>query len=183
MSIPNGIISTIDSKLKIGLNCSCNGAIDYGVVQCKLCGGGSINNTCINDSKINTQKIIQRQVRVYSSQYVNALASMNVLDNKMPIKRWYNVNWNQMSDRIIPSEQKIHYPGNNGNSTKSSITRIRPGCLSPGGKGLDIKHFSYDRYLNRLKASNLKTDISNSNIIPKYGNKTVKFGLINNCRC
>jgi len=169
--------------LKIDLKCSCNGSKDYGVIQCRACAEGNLLSSCVADSKINIQKIIQRQVRVYSSQYVNALASMNVLDNKQPLKKWHNVNWHQMSDRVIPSQQKIHYPSNNGNSTKSSITRIRPGSLSPGGEGLDIKHFSYDRYLNRLKAGNLKAGIPNPNIKAIRGNKTVKFGLINGCRC
>ena len=110
---------------------------------------------------------------------------MNVIgnSNNKPKIRFGLVNWHQMSDRVVPSVQKIHYPGNNGNSTKTSITRIRPGSLSPGGEGLDIKHFSYDRYLNRLKAGNLKAGIPNPNITAKRGNKTVKFGLINGCRC
>lgn len=181
-TIENGNVNTVDSHLKIGLKCSCNGSKNYGVIQCKTC---NINNpnSCISDSVINTQKIIQKQVRVYSSQYTNSLASMNVLDNNPVLKKWYNVNWHQMSDRVNPSHQKIHYPGNNGNSTKTSITRIRPGSLSPGGEGVDIKHFSYDRYLNRLKAGNLKSGIPNSTITPVRGNKTVKFGIINGCRC
>ncbi len=33
--------------------------------------------------------------------------------------------------------------------TKRSITSLRPGAMSPGGSGVDIKHNSYDRYLNR----------------------------------
>jgi len=176
--IEDGNVPTVDSNLKIGLKCSCNGKLHYGVVQCRACAGGLKNSSCIADASNNIQKIIQRQVRVYSSQYVNALASMNVLDNKHPSKKWH-----QMSDRVVPSFQKIHYPGNNGNSTKTSITRMRPGSLSPGGEGLDIKHFSYDRYLNRLKAGNLKAGIPNPNTKPIRGNKTVKFGLISGCRC
>ena len=174
---------SLETNLKIGLKCTCNGSQDYGVVQCRACVGGLKNNSCVADSKINTQKIIQNQVRVPTSQYVSALASMNVLDNNQPLKKLFNLNWHQMSDRVIPSQQKIHYPGNNGNSTKSSITRIRPGGLSPGGEGVDIKHFSYDRYLNRLKAGNLKAGIPNPNITAIRGNKTLKFGLINGCRC
>ena len=66
--IVDGNVPTVDSNLKIGLKCSC--------------AGGKSQSSCIADTSNNTQKIIQRQVRVYSSQYVNALASMNVLDNK-----------------------------------------------------------------------------------------------------
>ena len=173
---------SLESNLKIGLKCTCNGSQDYGVVQCTACVGGLKNSSCVADSEIITQKIIQKQVRVPTSQYVSALASMNVLDNSTKNK-CFNLNWHQMSDRVIPSQQKIHYPANNSNSTKSSITRIRPGALSPGGEGVDIKHFSYDRYLNRLKAGNLKAGIPNPNISAIRGNKTVKFGLINGCRC
>tara|TARA_Y100000389_G_scaffold661_2_gene664 strand:- start:22 stop:576 length:555 start_codon:yes stop_codon:yes gene_type:complete len=181
--IVDGNVPTVDSNLKIGLKCSCNGKLDYGVVQCRTCAGGKSLSSCIADTSNNTQKIIQRQVRVSSNQFTNALASMNVLDNIQPLKKWHNVNWHQMSDRVIPSVQKIHYPGNNGNSTKTSITRMRPGSLSPGGEGLDIKHFSYDRYLNRIKGGNLKAGIPNPNITAIRGNKTVKFGLISGCRC
>jgi hypothetical protein len=60
------------------------------------------------------------------------------------------VNWNQMSDRAIASNQKTYVPSF-GSSTKSSITRERPGSQSPGGVGCDIKHNSYNRYLNKLR--------------------------------
>jgi hypothetical protein len=52
-----------------------------------------------------------------------------------------SVNWNQSSDRRAPSRQVV-------------TTRVKsyPGFMSPGGNGCDIKHGSYARYLNRLKA-------------------------------
>jgi len=70
----------------------------------------------------------------------------------------YGVNWNQMSDRKYPHVQKANASGSNpgGNSTRRTRTRLRPGALSPGGVGVDIKHNSYERYLNRLKG---KTDM------------------------
>ena len=49
-----------------------------------------------------------------------------------------------------------------GNSTRSSLTRLRPGSLNPGGKGVDIKHNSYNRYLARIKAKNLGTTFTTS---------------------
>ena len=58
--------------------------------------------------------------------------------------------------------------------------------LTPNGKGknigVDIKHNSYDRYLARKKSQYLKTEQTN-NFLPKYGNKTFKFGLVNASRC
>ena len=38
--IVDGNVPTVDSNLKIGLKCSCNGKLDYGVVQCRACAGG-----------------------------------------------------------------------------------------------------------------------------------------------
>ena len=42
--ILDGNVPTVDSNLKIGLKCSCNGKLDYGVVQCRVCAGGKKNN-------------------------------------------------------------------------------------------------------------------------------------------
>ena len=38
-----------------------------------------------------------------------------------------------------------------GNSLKSTITGNRPGAMTPGGQGVDVKHGSYDRYLAKKK--------------------------------
>ena len=38
-----------------------------------------------------------------------------------------------------------------GNSTKSTITANRPGAMTPGGQGVDVKHGSYHRYLAKKK--------------------------------
>ena len=61
-----------------------------------------------------------------------------------PTKSLYGVNWNQMSDRAVPSVLKTNVPSH-GNSARSSLTRMRPGSTSAAGKGVDIKHGSYDR--------------------------------------
>lgn len=157
----------------IGIKCDCDGFNLCPPVQCHSCNSRKY-------SAENTQRLLQRQARVFSSQYTNALASMNILDN-LPISK-NQINWNQMSDRFVPAIQPIHYPGNNGNSTKSTITRLKPGALSPGGIGVDIKHNSYDRYLGRLKSKNLKQQ-NPTGLTPIRGNKTFKMGLIAGCRC
>ena len=46
-----------------------------------------------------------------------------------------------------------------GNSTKQTLTRLRPGALSPGGEGVEVKHGSYERYLLKLKGKTNKCDI------------------------
>ena len=61
---------------------------------------------------------------------------------------------NQSSDRIHSSNSDVIIP-TRGNSSKRSITRLRPGTLSPGGNGVDTKHSSYNRYLAKKKAKNL----------------------------
>jgi len=38
-----------------------------------------------------------------------------------------------------------------GNSTRSTITANKPGAMTPGGQGVDVKHGSYHRYLAKKK--------------------------------
>jgi len=139
-------------------DCSCNGGIIFGVSQCKSCGcswtdlSGASRCSGPNLTPI-TQKRIWNTVRVPESEYIMNLASLNVY--QQPLPEYANVNWNQYSDRPAPSNShpnmKITTVPSRGNSTRSSITRLRPGSLKPGGTGVDIKHGSYDRYLARLK--------------------------------
>ncbi len=138
------------------------------------------------------QKIIQGTVRVPSSVYVMNLGALNVYE--APNTK-YGVNWNQMSDRKEPHVQVAGAAGTNpgANSTKRSTTRLRPGALSPGGIGVDIKHNSYERYLNRLKGKgpvkqentppNFGKPIEYNPADPVYGGKVFKTGIISGCVC
>jgi hypothetical protein len=107
-----------------------------------------------------------------------------------------NVPWNQMSDRAFPHVQPhlVASGGQySGNSTKRTITRLRPGALCPGGKGVDIKHNSYERRLNRLKGRALLragpipllygAPIPFNRAYPIYGGKIVKTGIVSGCIC
>ena len=135
--------------------------------------------SCIEGHEIATQKRILNAVRVKSSLYTMNLASLNVRGGSNNS----NVNWNQGSDRAFPSLNKTKVI-TRGNSTKRSITRLRPGSLSAGGTGIDIKHNSYDRYLLRKKSKNIITQLNNS--IPIKGNKTRAYGIVSNsvhCNC
>ena len=155
-------------------DCSCNpNVICNPVIQCRSCLGPI-------DSSLNTQKIIQGQVRAASSMYTMNLATMYVAAkytgaNSGP----YNA-----SDRNNPHTTLNPIPSN-GNSTKYSITSLKPGSLRPGGIGVDIKHNSYDRYLAKLKANKLKTQSSSTQALkPIEGNKIKKYGMLSNCvRC
>ena len=78
-----------------------------------------------------TLQIIQNSVRVPASTYTTDLAALSVSNQPA---------WNALSDRPVPA--------NPGFTRK---TTSRPGGQAPGGKGCDVKHGSYERYLNRLK--------------------------------
>jgi hypothetical protein len=102
------------------------------------------------------QKQMQNVVRAPSSLYTMNLASLYVNSNDISGSDVARGKYNA-SDRLTP-----HGKGKN--------------------IGVDIKHNSYDRYLARKKSQYLKTEQSN-NFVPKYGNKTIKFGLVNSSKC
>jgi hypothetical protein len=143
-------------------------------IQCKSCS----NSGCVGCYDIIKQKRIWKQIRVPSSQLTSAKQSQHVVGgpSNAPTLANSNVNWNQSSDRANASIQSLYRP-TVGNSTKTSITRERPGSQSPGGKGVDVKHNSYDRYLARKKAPVIRTETCESNAIK--GNKTKSYGMIN----
>jgi len=140
-------------------------------------------------------KIIQNTVRVASSLYTMNLGALNAYTQ--PTSATYNVCWNQMSDRPNPSIQKTYVPTKGSiigsSSTRHTVTGPRPGAQSPGGVGCDIKHNSYDRYLNRLKGKaplrrgvippNFGAPIPFNRALPVYGGKTTKTSIVNNCNC
>jgi hypothetical protein len=148
------------------------------------------------------QKIIQNTVRVMQSLYSMNLAALSTYqppsNEPQLINGEYivpaNVYWNQMSDRARPSRQLVKVTPN-ASSTRHTITRERPGALSPGGDGVDIKHNYYGRYLNKLKQGPLRrgpiiSNFDNFNVEnkyenPIYGGKVVKLSVINgrNCNC
>ena len=140
-------------------------------------------------------KLIQNTVRVASSLYTMNLGALSAY--KKPTAKTYNVCWNQMSDRPIPSHQKTYVPTKGGiigsNSTKHTVTGPRPGAQSPGGIGCDIKHNSYDRYLNRIKGKaplrrgiippTFGAPIPFNRAFPIYGGKITKTSIVNDCIC
>lgn len=149
--------------------CNCN--YDASVSNsCKTCLNIE-NKTQLN---IINQKRIWNQVKVPASLYLMNLASLTSAANR--IKNGSNTNWNQMSDKVLASNQTTIVP-TQGNSLKRTLTSNRPGASSSGGKGVDVKHDSYARYLNRKKAINFKTQPQTVKS-PLYGNKTNSINLI-----
>jgi len=105
---------------------------------------------------IQRQKQMQNVVRGPSSLYTMNLASLHVNSNDISGSNVARGKYNA-SDRLRP------------NGKGKNI-------------GVDIKHNSYDRYLARKKSQYLKTEQTNS-FVAKYGNKTMKFSLVNSSRC
>ena len=154
------------------MSCNCNYAVSIGK-PCISCVSGE--NAA---SKANiTQKRIWRQVRAASSSYTTNLSALS--SGAAILASGSNANWNQMSDRVNASRQPRISP-THGNSLRSTLTSGRPGAGGAGGKGVDVKHDSYARYLNRKKAGIVTTQTKNIATVPLYGNKTKKIGLIAN---
>jgi hypothetical protein len=143
-------------------------------------------------------KLIQNTVRVQGSLYTANLGPLSAY--KKPVSDWrtlqYGVCWNQMSDRPVPSVQRATVPtgyNTSMNRRHTSVTSSKPGSQTPGGKGCDIKHNSYDRYLNRLKGKGplrrgvippaFGAPIPFNPAFPIYGGKTVKTNIVSSCDC
>jgi hypothetical protein len=171
---------------------------------------GCYNNLNGNDpaSRYQKLKLIQNTVRVPSSIYTMNLGALNVYEKpSVSYQPIYvdgsiyiaspGVNWNQMSDRSNPHIQKVISGSGStygGNSLKRTLTRLRPGALSPGGSGVDIKHNSYDRYLARIKGKAplrrgpipkafASPYIPFNRAYPVYGGKLLKTSIVNDCNC
>ena len=157
-------------------NCDCTTDFIVGVTGCTTnCSNGA-------PAIINTQKIILKQVRAPASSYTMNIGTFHVkgTSNNALLSKYNNVNWNQSSDRSQPGVVVKNVP-TRGNSTRSTISSLRPGGASAPGSGVDVKHNSYARYLAKKKSNNLKTTTAAST--PLYGNKTRAYGMLANVSC
>jgi hypothetical protein len=134
-----------------------------------------------NQNNIYNVKRIENTVRVPSSEYTMNKSAFNVYTP--PKSQFAYVNWNQMSDRAVPGVTHSNIPSH-GNSTKNSLTRLRPGSTSAAGKGVDMKHGSYDRYLARLKGKSVLRTSPNPNGAQANNNaKSIKWGIAYSDSC
>ena len=161
--------------------------------RCRGCNKGLSGNSPADQYQ--KQKIIQNTVRVYSSLYTMNLGSLSSYSR--PTIETQLVGWNQQSDRPFPSVQKAtvktgYY--NSLNGRHHSNTSSRPGTQTPGGVGCDIKHNSYDRYLNKLKGRKVLRRgvipptfglpyIPFNRAYPIYGGKQFKTSIVADCNC
>ena len=145
------------------------------------------------------QQLIQNTNRVYAALYTSNLGPLTAYSPPIsnPHTGYYGVCWNQMSDRPVPSIQPTSVPTgfhNSLNNRHHSVTSSKPGSQTPGGKGCDIKHNSYDRYLNRLKGKGPlrrgvvppkfgAPTIPFNRAFPVYGGKTIKTNIVSTCDC
>ena len=176
------------------------------IYRWRSCDTNLTSNTPSNKYQI--LKLIQNTVRVPSSLYTMNLAGLNAYQHPDTTYRVVDisganyvvspgVNWNQMSDRKEPHKQVVVTSSGSayrGSSTRRSIVSSKPGAMSPGGSGVDIKHNSYDRYLNRIKGKaplrrgvvppSMKLPYIPFNpAFPVYGDKLMKTSIVNGCNC
>ena len=197
-------------------NCECSNKCN--VVSpcrgCSECGWADWWDTNVNKCKLynqkrldQRQKIIQRVVRVDSAQYAMNRAAMNVYQRKAPTAiglrfgQLYNYP-STMSDRREPHQVKASQGiYRHTSSSRGSKTSDRPGGACAPGLGVDVKHGSYDRYLNRKKGAVLQPGAgAYKNFhkrMPTYeeiqrdpsltkGGKNVKFSIVSGgagCEC
>jgi len=144
--------------------------------RCRRCNNCN-EDGCNTVSAGGNQRRIQKTVGVSQSEYLENLAGLNVYVK--PIAKYGYVNWNQGSDRAEPGRVMRNVPSYNASSTKTSITRMRPGSCSAAGQGVDVKHGSYARYLARIKGRGpYRTQtVAVPPVEPVEGNKTRKYGI------
>jgi len=107
---------------------------------------------CWGCSIKNSQNTIQR-IPTSTSLYMEDKSSKIVYKHPLPL--FFNVNWNQSSDRPNPHIQNTNVERNTS-SLSGTRTSLKPGACSPGGMGVDIKHNSFYRYNLRIRGSVLK---------------------------
>ncbi|MHA2082374.1 MAG: hypothetical protein ACXABD_01335 [Candidatus Thorarchaeota archaeon] len=197
-------------------NCECSN--NCNVVSpcrgCSECGWADWWDTGADGCKVynqkrldQRQKVIQKVVRVDSSQYSMNKAAMSVYQRKprtafgLRFGSMYNYP-STMSDRrephVVTATQAVY---RHTSSKHGSKTALRPGALSANGVGVDVKHGSYERYLLRKKGISLKAGNgayeNRDKRSPTYeeivenpslttGGKNVKFSIISgggDCEC
>ena len=152
------------------MSCNCNYAFDTNT-PCVSC----VNVANVVATKSVIQKRIWGQVRTGSGIYTMNLSALT--SGAAILASGSTANWNQRSDRVLAGVQPAIHP-THGNSLRRTLTSDRPGAGTPGGSGVDVKHDSYARYLNRKKAATLKTQTQQT--VALKGNKTNMTGLLAN---
>ncbi len=136
----------------------------------KLSNGVVVNNWNTLDQ---IQRQIQHTVRITPSEYI-----MNKATSTTDLSCTYG-NW--LSDRSQRHGMDTITHTRNCSSTKHSRTALRPGVSSAptNVKGVDVKHFSYQRYLNKIKGLGpLKPATTTNRPTAVQGAKNVAFTIM-----
>ena len=183
------------SMLNNNILCDCcTNIINQNPAQCRSCLQDNCDTNCKNAHRKTIEAKIQNQVGVSQNQMNSILSSITIRgpnSNFSFSDRQYSRIWgNEFNIRNQSDRKDPHYTINNnvptrGSSTKSSITANRPGSIAPGGRGVDVKHGSYARYLGKIKANNISQSNSNSqdNNRRVTNNKSFTFSIINTRSC
>ena len=165
-----------DSSKFIPSVCSCTGCVTStgrpgALSNVKKVSNGSITNNWNTLDQI--QRQIQHTVRITPSEY-NMNKATSTTDQLCTYGNW-------LSDRSQRHGMSTITHTRNSSSTQHSRTGMRPGVSSAptNVKGVDVKHFSYQRYLNKIKGLGpLKPATTTNRPTPKYGAKNVAFTII-----
>jgi hypothetical protein len=152
------------------MSCACDvSSVPLNVSHCVNC---VYSNGVLTGSKKEEpetmQKKLQKTIRLSQSEYLMNRSALTVFKSARSMPAL--LNWNQSSDNPQASVVVRNVP-RNGSSTRSSITRHRPGSTSASGTGVDVKHGSYARYLARKKGRSA---------LRRVGEKR---SVINGCKC
>ena len=134
--------------------CTCKN-LDYAPSNCSKCLKCNGDSPLYGTDTVGTKMAYRRafnQVRVPSSEYLMNKSALNINQDRQKHCHYNPIN--NLSDRFSLSISKATVP-TRGNSTCSTITSLKPGALTPGGTGVDIKHGSYARYLALKKSKHL----------------------------
>jgi len=165
----NNNIIKCEGEIPEGLECAGKTSKGVACADVRLCDGKAFdsNNVAIPLSEITIHKpyanacvnkdtyrcvgchhkgdAFKREIRIktndgqHESLYLMQLATKHAVCSK-PCSTPF---WNNMSDRTAPGKSVPVFIRKSG--------RTGPGFTGPGGVGCDVKHGSYNRYLNKLK--------------------------------
>lgn len=170
----------VGSNCITSLNCTNN--------NCTSFDAAAIERRIQNQSRMSVSQYRDALQSVTVSQDLFSFNGDKHDFQSMSSRVWGNPNYlRNRSDRTTPSRsgmwmsagtraaafgQTNGIPGyvnvpTRGNSTKTTITANKPGAMTPGGQGVDVKHGSYHRYLAKKKGVILtKPSVSVTNTSP-----------------
>lgn len=92
--------------------------------------------------KLQTKRQIDNELGVSASLYLNTLSAITVAKQNP---------WTMhIQPTLVGGGSSYH-----GSSVRRTNTGVRPGAQCPGGVGVEVKHDSYARYMNRIQGKTI----------------------------